>query len=147
MESVVRYRSSFVSALVRSTSVLAILIAFESAGSTPVAAGPIEAIRGKAYPLTAKHGPWMIKVTSLFEEAEHQEIPIANELVYQLREKRIPAYTHRQTEESEEIESVDRQGRSRYKRLTSQRAMIAVLAGNYENPDDKTAQQSLKYIK
>ena len=161
MESVVRYRLRFVparvvstrftsarftSAWARSTALLAIVIALGSAG-VPLVAGPIEAIRGKAYPLTAKHGPWMIKVASLLEEAEHQEAPIVKELVYQLRKKGIPAYTHRQTEESEEIESVDRQGRTLHRRLTSQRAMIAVLAGNYKDPDDKAAQQTLKYIK
>lgn len=144
MESVVRYRSRFVSCLASSGSLIAILLAL---GSPPVTAGPIEAIRGKSYPLTAKHGPWMIKVTSLFEEAEHQEVPIANELVYQLRKKGIPAYTHRQTEELEEIDSVDRQGRTRHKKMTSQRGMIAILAGNYEDPSHKVAQQTLKYIK
>ena len=142
-----RYRSSRVSRLARSASLLALLVALGSTGASPVAAGPIEAIRGKSYPLTAKHGPWMIKVASLFEEAEHQEVPIVNELVYQLRKKGIPAYTHRTTEESEEIDSVDRLGRTRHRKLTSQRAMIAVLAGNYKEPDDKVTQQTLKYIK
>jgi hypothetical protein len=89
----------------------------------------------------------MIKVASLFEEAEHQEVPIANELVYQLRKKGIPAYTHRQTEESEDVDSVDRLGRTRHRKMTSQRAMIAVLAGNYKDPGDKVTQQTLKYIK
>ena len=99
----------------------------------------------------------MIKVASLFEEAEHQEVPIADELVYQLRKKGIPAYTHRQTEESEEIDSVDRLGRTRHRTQTSQRGMIAVLAGNYRAEGDKSrhpgtdswevGQQTLKYIK
>jgi hypothetical protein len=147
MESVVRYRSCIVSTLARPASLLAILLALGSLGSTPAAAGAIEAIRGKSYPLTSKHGPWMIKVTTLFEEAEHQEVPIADELVYQLRKKGIPAYTHRQTEESETLDSVDSQGRTRHKRTTSQRGMIAILAGNYEDPAHKVAQQTLKYIK
>lgn len=152
MESVVRYRSCFVSNKVVSTgtrfsSLLTILLALGSIAPTPAAAGSIEAIRGKAYPLTAQHGPWMIKVTTLFEESEHQEVPIANELVYQLRKKGIPAYTHRQTEESEDIEAVDRLGRTRHKKMTSQRGMIAILAGNYKDPADKVPQQTLKYIK
>lgn len=158
MESVVRYRSSFVSKRVCSASFITFVLALGAVGASPVSAGStIEAIRGKSYPLTAKHGPWMIKVASLFEETEHQEIPIANELVYQLRKKGIPAYTHRQTEESEEVDSVDRLGRTRHKKMTSQRAMIAVLAGNYRGEGDKTrhpgtdswevGQQTLKYIK
>ena len=157
-----RYRSNFVpasfvlslvararvfSTWAHSISLLAILIALGTEAATPVEAGPIEAIRGKSYPLTSKHGPWMIKVVTLFEEPEHQELPIANELVYQLRKKGIPAYTHRQSEESENIESVDRQGRTRNKKMTSHRGMVAVLAGNYQAPEDKVPQQTLKYIK
>jgi hypothetical protein len=153
----VRNRSRIVPALARSAGLLAIVLALVSTCATHATAGKIEAIRGKSYPLSAKNGPWMIKVASLFEEAEHQEVPIANELVYQLRKKGIPAYTHRQTEESEEIESVDRQGRLRHKKLTSQRAMIAILAGNYRDQDDKSphpgteswevGQKTVKYIK
>ncbi len=141
--------------LTRPVCLFAVLIALGSVASSPASA--IEAIRGKSYPLTAKHGPWMIKVVSLFEEAEHQELLIANELVYQLRKKGIPAYTHHTTEESEDVEALDRQGRARHRKMTSQRAMIAVLAGNYRSEGDKTrapgtdswevGQQTLKYIK
>jgi len=154
----VQLRSFCVSKLARSTSFLALLLALAAVGASPAAAAnKIEAIRGKSYPLTAKHGPWMIKVASLFEEAEHQEVAIVNELVYQLRKKGIPAYTHRTTEESEDVESLDRQGRARHRKMTSQRAMIAVLAGNYRSEGDKSrqpgtdswevGQQTLKYIK
>lgn len=126
---------------------MVLVAALGALAPTDVSAAPIEAVRGKSYPLTPKHGPWMIKVTSLWEESEHQEVQVANELVYQLRKKGIPAYTHRQTDKEEEVESTDRLGRPRYRKMTAQHGMIAVLAGNYSSPDDKKAKDTLNYIK
>ncbi len=105
------------------------------------------AIRGKTYKLTPKHGPWMIKVASLWEETDHREELVANELVYKLRKAGIPAYIHRQEEAVEQIESIDRNGQRRQRSLTAQHSMIAVLAGNYAKPDGKDAQQTLNFIR
>jgi hypothetical protein len=147
MESVVRYRSALISVLARISPACALVISLGAFAATTASAAPIEAIRGKTYPLTAKHGPWMIKVTSLWEESEHQELKVANELVYQLRKKGIPAYVHHQSEEQEQVESTDRLGRPRYRKMTAQHSMIAVLAGNYNSADDKKAKDTLAYIK
>jgi len=147
MESVVRHRSSTVPVLARIITVCALIAGFRGLVPNNAAAAAIEAVRGKSYPLTAKHGPWMIKVTTLWEESEHQEVQVANELVYQLRKKGIPAYVHRQSEEQEEVESTDRLGRPRYRKMTAQHGMVAVLAGNYESADDKKAKDTLAYIK
>ncbi|MBI3864008.1 MAG: hypothetical protein HY290_19155, partial [Planctomycetia bacterium] len=107
----------------------------------------IEAIRGKTYRLTSKHGPWMIKVASLWEEPDHREEKVLNELVYKLRKAGIPAYIHRQEEETEQVASVDRLGRPRQRSLTAQHSMVAVLAGNYNKPEDKVAQKTLNFIR
>ena len=110
------------------------------------AADKIEAKAGKVYKLTDKHGPWMIKVASLWEEPNHREEIVLNALVLKLRKAGIPAYIHRQKEEVEKFEMVDRSGKPRQRSLTSQHSMVAVLAGNYEKPDDKVAKKTLAYI-
>lgn len=147
MESVVR-TCSLVAAIAPRLALAMIL------GGTiwcqPVEAARIHAERGRTYSLTREHGPWMIMVTSLWgstPEQDEQANKAANELVYQLRVKGIPAYTYSQDDQIEEIESVDRMGRPRIKKLTAQHGMIGVLAGNYETIDDKAAQQTLKIIK
>jgi hypothetical protein len=150
MESVVRKLSLFVSFRSVCSALLVISAVATVATTRPAHAAPIEAIRGKNYGLTAKHGPWMIMVTSLWgntPEQEQQAEKAAQELVFQLRRKGIPAYTYRQEDKIEKIESTDRQGRRSHRQVTSQHGMIAVLAGNYRNADDKVAQQTLKYIK
>lgn len=145
-----RKRSSVISIFVRSAAFLAGVIVLIFLAWQPAGAGEIDAVRGKAYTLNGKHGPWMIMVTSFWPtspEHEKQSAKAANELVYQLRKKGVPAYIHKQEEQVEEIESLDRTGRRRHKKLTSQHGMVAVLAGNYHNPDDKVAQQTLKFVK
>ena len=53
----------------------------------------IEAVPGKAYRLTERHGPWMIMVTSL-SGTEHMSDArdAADQLVLALRKKGVPAY-------------------------------------------------------
>jgi hypothetical protein len=150
MESVVRIFSIAISIRPFDAALLVILTASAVATTQTADAAPIEAIRGKDYGLTAKHGPWMIMVTSLWgntPEQEQQAEKAAKELVFQLRKKGIPAYVYRQDDKIEKIDSTDRQGRRSQRRVTAQHGMIAVLAGNYRNADDKVAQQTLKYVK
>ena len=150
MESVVRNRSAFVPFLVRHAALCATFVVAGFAGTHAAHAAQIEAIRGKTYSLTTKHGPWMIMVTSLWgttPEQDQQADKAAHELVFQLRRKGVPAYVYRQEDKIEEIESVDRMGRPRHRRVTNQHGMIAVLAGNYQHPDDKVARQTLAFIK
>ena len=65
----------------------------------------IENVRGKQYQLTPKHGPWMIMVTSFRNVPEDQKSEgmtaeqAAEELVFELRSKGIPAYTFSQDAE------------------------------------------------
>lgn len=150
MESVVRNSSRYFAVDRCSFMFLAFLIGSGLIASSQAGAASIEAVRGKTYSLSGKHGPWMIMVTSLWgttPEQEEQAAKAASELVYQLRKKGIPAYTYEQEDKTEESEGVDRLGRPRRTKVTAQHGMIGVLAGNYNSVDDKTAQQTLKIIK
>jgi hypothetical protein len=140
MESVVRHFLIAASFSIRSVILIVLLVL--SQGS----AGAIEAEKGKVYKLSPKNGPWMIKVATMWEEESHNEQAVLNALVYKLRTLGIPAYIHRQEQKIEEIDSTDRRGRPKTRELTAQHAMVAVLAGNYDSPDDKKAKQTLAYI-
>lgn len=114
----------------------------------------IENVKGKSYKLTEKHGPWMIMVASfrnVYEEDRKTEglsaDQAAAELVYELREKGIPAYAYSQEAKVETIETQDRLGRDDTRIYAAQRDMICVLAGNYETIDDPIAQDTLNKIK
>lgn len=114
----------------------------------------IDNVRGKQYQLTPKHGPWMVMVTS-FRNVRDADMKTdgltaeqaAAELVFELREKGIPAYTFSQDAVKSEIDTQDRLGRDDRRIYASQRDMICVLAGNYESIDDNVAQKTLKFIK
>lgn len=129
--------------------VLAALVCLTSL--TPASA--IEAIKGKEYHLTERHGPWMIMVASFRDVPKDRREPglnaqeAAQELVYELRKKGIPAYTHAQGGIIERIETIDRLGREDERIYAAQRDMICVIAGNYPSIDDETAQKTLKWIK
>jgi hypothetical protein len=76
----------------------------------PSASADVEAVRGKKYPLTKKHGPWMIMVASIRDVEEDRRVKdglsaeeAADELVYQLRQLGIPAYTYQLEEKLGEI--------------------------------------------
>ncbi len=150
MESVVLNCFPFRSTAAHAVVTLAFLLTAAKISERPADAASIEAIHGKTYTLNGKHGPWMIMVTSLSgstPEQEQQAARAADELVYQLRKKGVPAYIYKQDDQIEELEAVDRAGRPRKKKLTTQNGMIAVLAGNYHNTDDKVAKDTLKFIK
>ncbi len=116
------------------------------------AAQKIEAVKGKAYRLTKKHGPWMIMVASFQEPPEDYKTDgltpaqAADELVYELRLKGIPAYTFSRDEVSNAVESRDRMGRARQS-VVNQPEGVCVLAGNYKNPDDGVARRTLEHVK
>lgn len=113
----------------------------------------IEAVRGKQYRLTKRHGPWMIMVASFEEIAgvAHAEgmspRQAANQLVFELRKKGVPAYTFEQRGEIAKIKTVDRLGRRKLRFRKARQANIAVLAGNYSSRDNRIAQRTLKHIK
>ena len=116
-------------------------------------AAPIEAVKGKSYHITKRHGPWMIMVASMkttsdaLPEGAVTAEEAAAELVYELRTKGIPAYTYQQEEEVDTIDSIDRLGRPQKRRITTSDRRIVVLAGNYPSIEDKVGQKTLNYIK
>jgi len=120
----------------------------------PASAKPIDAVKGKTYKLTKKHGPWMVMVASFHEpppERKGEGISpeeAANALVYELRMKGIPAYSFSQEDVVDEIQTTDRKSSSpRIGKYIAQQGSICVLAGNYPSADDKIAQKTRDYIK
>ena len=135
----------------KSTSCIAV---FASLSLSICSVEAIENVRGKTYNLTEKHGPWMIMVTSfrnIHEDDRKTEglsaEQAASELVFELREKGIPAYSFSQDGKVESIETRDRLGRDDTRIFAAQRDMICVLAGNYDSIDDGVAQKTLNYVK
>ena len=119
----------------------------------------IDAVRGRQYQITKRHGPWMIKVATFhappdFVKKNSEGLTpkqAADELVYELRIHGIPAYAFQQKDSFEVVNSTGRTGRGRFTRkrrsLTAFHGGIAVLAGNYSGVGDKLAQATLKYVK
>lgn len=117
----------------------------------PVSAGRIEAVEGKVYSLTGSHGPWMIMVASFHstgdEDAEGKTPEeAANELVFELRQRGLPAYVYTIETGGETVVTRDRTGRP-VERSERRSRSIGVLAGNYPSIDDDTAQQTLRWVK
>jgi hypothetical protein len=120
----------------------------------PLIAGHIEAVRGKQYGLTKRHGPWMIMVASFNKPPEYERTEgmspeeAANQLVYELRLKGIPAYTFQQTAIDGTLTTIDRRTNAeRAAKTRNWAGGICVLAGNYPTSNDKIAQRTLKFIK
>lgn len=129
----------------------------------------IEAVRGKKYAITRQHGPWMIMVASftnrpreVFEVergGELQRVPnqrysdgltaeqAADELVYDLRRRGIPAYAFRQQGAIGTWETIDRRGQRDTRVYRERDDRIVVFAGNYESVDDPVGQKTLEYVK
>ncbi len=105
----------------------------------------------KSYAVTKKNGPWMIMVTSLRgdnPDSAAAAAKAADKLVLELRAKGIPAWTHEQKGELEEISSWDRNGNAVKRFVASQRNRICVLAGEYASIDlDDTNKTKAKHAK
>ncbi len=123
--------------------------------STSSATAEIEAIKGKRYTLDKIHGPWMVMVSSMrdISETERRRDGLsaweaADQLVYELRLKGIPAYTYLQTEQFGELSSAagasSSDGGGKY---IARHEFIAVLAGNFPSADDKNARLILDHVK
>ncbi|MBM4076938.1 MAG: hypothetical protein FJ267_15015, partial [Planctomycetes bacterium] len=117
-------------------------------------AGAIENQKGKTYKLSEKHGPWMIMVSNFRDVREEDRKTegmtadeAVSELIYELREKGIPAYTYSLNGKVETIETRDRLGRDDTRIYAAQRDMICVVAGNYPSIEDPVGQKTLNYIK
>jgi hypothetical protein len=147
MESVVRSKS-------RLAVVLAVFAGLAFALSSSRAASTIEAVKGKHYKLTKRHGPWMIMVASFNKPPEDRRgegmspDQAADQLVYELRCHHIPAYTFRQDEVEEEVQVIGRRTMTPQKaKIRNWTGGVCVLAGNYPTSNDKIAQDTLRYIK
>ena len=121
---------------------------------TPVTAATIEAVKGKEYKLTKRHGPWMIMVASFHAASADGRVKngktpkqVADELVYELRQKRIPAYTYEMKAGDGRVETTDKLGRSEMRKLLTNQDQFSVIAGNYPNLSDDKAQKTLEWIK
>jgi hypothetical protein len=114
------------------------------------ATAEIEAVKGKRYTLTKQHGPWMVMVAALrdIEEVDRKinggmsAWEAADEIVFELRKKGIPAYTYSQDEKTESLSTVD-SGR----RYIAQHGYISVLAANFKSNDDPDLRKVLDYVK
>ena len=123
--------------------------------SQSAALAKVEAIKGKRYKLTPKHGPWMILVASLRDVPPERRtrhgltaLQAADQLVYELRRIGIPAYAFLQTKQMgqlAEFSSGDVTGDE--KKYIARQEAIGVLAGNFGSPDDKHAKEILNYLK
>ena len=138
--------------------------------SDSVKAARIEAVKGKQYRMSKRHGPWMIMVASFcdipktrLDRENGRTIRIKNDryspgisaqeaadrLVYQLRKKGIPAYAFSQDDLPARKNAAGRRGRGRRQPtpLLEEEGSVCVLAGNYSHSNDKVAQRTLSYIK
>jgi len=112
----------------------------------------IEAVKGKRYKLAKNHGPWMVMVAAIRDvpdedrrtEGGMSAWQAADELVYELRKKGIPAYTYSIEEQMGKIADTSQVGSKRY---VAQHGYISVLAGNFSSNTDGKATEVLKYIK
>lgn len=126
---------------------LLLTIALPEAGSAE-----IEAIKGKRYKLAKNHGPWMVMVAAIRDVPDEDRRTkdgmsawqAADELVYELRRKGIPAYTYSIEEQIGKIADTAQMGSKRY---VAQHGYISVLAGNFSSNTDGKATEVLKYIK
>ncbi len=113
----------------------------------------IEAVRGKSYGLTKAHGPWMIMVATfrpVDEEVRTKGLTpkeAADQLVYELRKKGVPAYTYSRGEQSDYVESMDAFGNLKRKKVRSLDNSVCVLAGNYKHEEDKLGQDTVAKMK
>ncbi|TWT46990.1 hypothetical protein KOR42_42580 [Thalassoglobus neptunius] len=114
----------------------------------------IEADPGKKYELTKNRGPWMISVAT-FHSASPDGVTrkgkspeeAAHELIIELRELGMPAYMYVHEPDQQRVSVKDVLGREEYKKNLRRVRSVLVIAGNYDDIDDKLAQDSLKWIK
>lgn len=118
-----------------------------------LSAARIDATEGRQYRITRQHGPWMIMVVSLTEtpvkrrESGLTPTEAADQLVYALRRKQIPAYTFRLSDQPGNPRNRFAGNDDSGLRYRHRRDSVCVLAGNYKSPESSVAQRTLKYIK
>lgn len=117
-------------------------------------AAGIEADPAKEYPLSRTRGPWLIMVATLHttdEDGESDEgkspRQAAHDLVIELRKLGLPAYTYEYDPGQQHILSKDSLGRDEHRKNLRRVKSICVLAGNYNDINEKLAQDSLTWVK
>ena len=116
------------------------------------AAAAVECDRSREYPLTPRCGPHMIMVATfhpLRGAGRRGTTPgdAARELVYELREKGIPAYVWSTETKTERFTASAADGTEQRKVISSMKEGVSVLAGNFKAADDPKVQKGLAYIK
>ena len=124
------------------------------AAPASLSAGKIEAVKGKRYTLTRRHGPWMLMVASFHPVREGFRTDdgltpeqAADELVYELRSRGLPAYAWEVDSQVEHIESMGRDGTPQNRVFAALRGGVCVLAGNYPSASDERATKALAAVK
>ncbi len=115
----------------------------------------IEAVPGKRYKLSKVHGPCMIMVASFrtlrddgTTSSGRSIQQIADELVLELRQQGLPAYTYLLDAGKPVVTTPTRDGRGLERRRTLRPVRsVCVIAGNYKSFDDDLAQRSLAWVK
>ena len=139
-----RFRAQF--------GLMAVITSLAVSFTAEQAMAKIDAVKGRNYQITKRHGPWMILVATFHAPPRARRgkgmtpQQAADELVYELRRKSIPAYAFSQKGAWGAVDTIDRTGQQR-RSFAAYRGGVAVLAGNYGSPKDKLAQDTLKFIK
>ncbi len=122
--------------------------------STNCEAARIEADPNKEYVLSKNRGPWMIMVATFHSSSDDGSTTegkspqqAASELVLELRNLGMPAYSYSYDPSKETVTVTDRLGREESRKNLRRIRSICVLAGNYTDINDKNAQASLEWIK
>ena len=130
-------------------TLVAVLCSAQFASAFP----SISAKKGKEYKLSDKHGPWMVMVASFSQPDKAYRsnkglspAEAASQLVYELRQKGVPAYTFTSENVNDTIKTFDRRGEERERAFRAQKGAVCVLAGNYKSKTDKVGQKTLKWI-
>lgn len=116
------------------------------------AAGKLECDRSKKYRLNERHGPWVV-MCATFHPGLNPDAPgltaeqAADELVYELREKGIPAEAWVMDSEEQTLETTGRDGAAQTRVLTTLQGGVAVMAGNFPSADDPRAVRALAAVK
>lgn len=118
------------------------------------ASADIEAVKGKRYTLTKQHGPWMIMVASIRDVTDEvrrmkdgmSAWEAADQLVYELRRKGIPAYTYVRETKIGELSNAATDGLDG-RQYIAQHGYISVLACNFKSNTDEDLTKVLNYIK
>lgn len=116
--------------------------------------GIAKPVKGKEYLLDNARGPWMIMVATFHTTGSDGQTTegkspdqAADELVFELRELGLPSYKYVHNPENEVISTTDLQGREDRRKNLRRIRTVCVLGGNYGSLDEKTAQDTLEWVK